>query len=216
MKYYYVKIFMLFFLLLILLCSSNVYADLPLLGKVVVVDAGHGAEDPGTMYGNIYEKDINLKISLALEKVLTKYGASVILTRDADYDLSTPNTNHRKKSDFDNRIKLINESKADLYLSIHLNYLTSSAYKGAQVFYNKDNEALAKVMQNHLNKELNANREVKKIPSSTYMYNKLNIRGVLIECGFLSNASERNLLQSSKYQEKIARSIADALVKYYS
>lgn len=216
MKYYYLKIFILFILIVTFICATNVYADLPLLGKVIVVDAGHGAEDPGTMYGDIYEKDINLKISLALEKVLTKYGASVILTREGDYDLSTPNTNHRKKSDFDNRIKLINESKADLYLSIHLNYLTSSAYKGAQVFYNNDNEALALVMQEYLNKELQANREVKKIPASTYMYNKLKIKGLLIECGFLSNASERNLLQNSKYQEKVAKSIADALVKYYS
>ena len=71
-------------------------------------------------------------------------------------------------------------------------------------------------MQEYLNQELKANREVKKIPSSTYMYNKLKIKGLLIECGFLSNASERNLLQNSKYQEKVAKSIADALVKYYS
>ena len=216
MKYYYIKIFMLFIFLAFIICSSNVYADLPLLGKVIILDAGHGSEDPGTTYGKIYEKDINLKISLYLEKALSKYGASVIMIRDGDYDLSTPNTNHRKKSDFDNRIKLINESKGDMYISIHLNYLSNSAYKGAQVFYNNDNKNLAQVVQNHLNQELNGNREIKKIPTSTYMYNKLKIKGVLIECGFLSNASERNLLQSDEYQEKVAVSIADAIVKYYS
>ncbi len=216
MKYYYIKIFMLFIFLAFIICSSNVYADLPLLGKVIILDAGHGSEDPGTTYGKIYEKDINLNISLYLEKALSKYGASVIMTRDGDYDLSTPNTNHRKKSDFDNRIKLINESKGDMYISIHLNYLSNSAYKGAQVFYNNDNKNLAQVVQNHLNQELNGNREIKKIPTSTYMYNKLKIKGVLIECGFLSNASERNLLQSDEYQEKVAVSIADAIVKYYS
>lgn len=207
---------MLFIFLAFIICSSNVYADLPLLGKVIILDAGHGSEDPGTTYGKIYEKDINLNISLYLEKALSKYGASVIMTRDGDYDLSTPNTNHRKKSDFDNRIKLINESKGDMYISIHLNYLSNSAYKGAQVFYNNDNKNLAQVVQNHLNQELNGNREIKKIPTSTYMYNKLKIKGVLIECGFLSNASERNLLQSDEYQEKVAVSIADAIVKYYS
>ena len=188
---------MLFIFLAFIICSSNVYADSPLLGKVIILDAGHGSEDPGTTYGKIYEKDINLKISLYLEKALSKYGASVIMTRDGDYDLSTPNTNHRKKSDFDNRIKLINESKGDMYISIHLNYLSNSAYKGAQVFYNNDNKKLAQVVQ-------------------TYMYNKLKIKGVLIECGFLSNASERNLLQSEEYQEKVAVSIADAIVKYYA
>ena len=216
MKYYYIKIFMLFIFLAFIICSSNVYADLPLLGKVIILDAGHGSEDPGTTYGKIYEKDINLKISLYLEKALSKYGASVIMTRDGDYDLSTPNTNHRKKSDFDNRIKLINESKGDMYISIHLNYLSNSAYKGAQVFYNNDNKKLAQVVQTYLNQELNGNREIKKIPTSTYMYNKLKIKGVLIECGFLSNASERNLLQSDEYQEKVAVSIADAIVKYYA
>ena len=168
------------------------------------------------MYGNIYEKDINLKISLYLEEALIKYGATVVMTRDGDYDLSTPNTKHRKKSDFDNRIKLINESKADMYLSIHLNYLTNSAYKGAQVFYNKDNKKLADVMQEYLNQELKGDREIKKIPSSTYMYNKLKVKGILIECGFLSNEDERTLLQSSKYQEKVAKAIAKAVVKYYS
>ena len=216
MKYYYIKIFIFFIIGLVVVCSANVYAELPLLGKIIVVDAGHGSLDPGTMYGQIYEKDINLKISQNLEKILSKYGASVIMTRDGDYDLSTPNTNHRKKSDFDNRIKLINESKADLYLSIHLNYLSNSAYKGAQVFYNNDNKNLALVMQDYLNQELTSDREIKKIPASTYMYNKLKVRGLLIECGFLSNASERTLLQSSKYQEKVAFSIANALVKYYS
>ena len=207
---------MLFIFLAFIICSSNVYADSPLLGKVIILDAGHGSEDPGTTYGKIYEKDINLKISLYLEKALSKYGASVIMTRDGDYDLSTPNTNHRKKSDFDNRIKLINESKGDMYISIHLNYLSNSAYKGAQVFYNNDNKKLAQVVQTYLNQELNGNREIKKIPTSTYMYNKLKIKGVLIECGFLSNASERNLLQSDEYQEKVAVSIADAIVKYYA
>ena len=168
------------------------------------------------MYGDIYEKDINLKISQALEKELVKRGASVLMTREGDYDLSTPNTAHRKKSDFDNRIKFINESKADMYLSIHLNYLTNSAYKGIQVFYNKNNKKLANTMQDYLNTKLNSNRKVKEIPKSTYMYNKLNIRGILIECGFLSNTSERNLLISKEYQEKLARVIADGIVKYYN
>ncbi len=168
------------------------------------------------MYGDIYEKDINLKISLALEKYLSRYGATVILTRDGDYDLSTPHANHRKKSDFDNRIKLINESKANMYLSIHLNYLTNHAYSGVQVFYNKDNKNLAESIQKYLNQNLKGTREIKKIPSSTYMYQHLEVPGVLIECGFLSNASERNLLISSNYQQKMASLIAQAVVNYYT
>ncbi|MBE6140304.1 MAG: N-acetylmuramoyl-L-alanine amidase CwlD [Firmicutes bacterium] len=215
MKNYCLKVFILFLIILVILVSTNVSANLPLSGKLIVVDAGHGAKDPGTMYRNIYEKDINLKISLALEKELSRLGASVILTRDGDYDLSTPNTNHRKKSDFDNRIKLINESKADMYLSIHLNYLSDSSYYGAQVFYNQENELIASKIQEYLNENLNSDREIKKIPSNTYMYNKLKIKGVLIECGFLSNNKERNLLINKEYQQVLAKTIAQGVSYYY-
>jgi len=147
---------------------------------------------------------------------LSKVGATIILTRDGDYDLSMPHAQWRKKSDFDNRIKLINNSHANLYLSIHLNYLSNSAYTGAQVFYNnEDNQIIANVIQKELNKELNNNRPTKKIPHTTYMYDKLTVPGVLIECGFLSNPKELELLTSSSYQQKLAKIIKDALIKYF-
>ena len=215
MKKYLCIVFILFGLLVSLINIINVSAFLPLSGKIIVVDSGHGGKDPGTSYGDILEKDINLKIALFLEKELTKRGASVILTREGDYDLSNANAVWRKKSDFDNRIKVINESKANLYLSIHLNYLNQAEYSGAQVFYNKENKELSLLVQEYLNKDLKGNRKIKKIPSNTYMYSKLNIPGVLIECGFLSNYNERNLLITSKYQEKIASVIAEAISNYY-
>lgn len=138
------------------------------------------------------------------------------MTRDEDYDLSTPNAKWRKKSDFDNRIKLINNSKANMYLSIHLNYLSDSSYSGAQVFYNNDtNKEIAAVIQETLNKELNGDREIKKIPSKTYMYSKLEILGVLIECGFLSNEAELNKLKTTEYQQKLAKTITKAVINYY-
>lgn len=192
-----------------------VRASLPLQGKVIVVDAGHGGKDPGTVYKDIYEKDINLSISLYLEEYLSEYGATVVLTRDSDNDLSYGETNHRKKTDFDNRIKIINNEYTDMYLSIHLNYLSNKKYYGAQVFYNKNNENLAKSIQEYLNNNLETDREIKEIPSSTYMYKKLEKRGVLIECGFLSNASERSKLITEKYQRKVAKVIAEAVVNYY-
>lgn len=176
---------------------------------------GHGGKDPGTVYKDIYEKDINLSISLYLEEYLSEYGATVVLTRDSDNDLSYGETNHRKKTDFDNRIKIINNKYIDMYLSIHLNYLTNKKYYGAQVFYNKDNENLAKSIQEYLNNNLETDREIKEIPSSTYMYKKLEKRGVLIECGFLSNSSERSKLITEEYQRKVAKVIAEAIVNYY-
>lgn len=203
------------FLLLISiwLLTLPVNATLPLLGKVIVIDPGHGGKDPGTVFGEIYEKDINLKISLELEKELSKLGATVLLTREGDYDLSEANAIWRKKSDFDNRIKYINESNADLYLSIHLNYLENSYYSGIQIFGTKENLEIAKTIQESLNKTLDSNREAKLIPTSTYMYGKLEPKGVLIECGFLSNEEERSKLITSEYQKKVAKEIATGVTE---
>ena len=213
MKYYF-KILLSFLIIFLILYEVPVRAELPLMGKVIIVDPGHGGVDPGTTYKNIYEKDINLGISLYLKKCLSKYGATVVLTRDSDADLSY-GAEHRKKTDFNNRIKIINNKYTDMYLSIHLNYLTNTKYYGAQVFYNKDNEKLAKSIQEYLNNNLETNREIKEIPSSTYMYKKLEKPGVLIECGFLSNYNERNKLITKDYQKKVAQVIANAIVNYY-
>lgn len=216
MKKYYVNILMLFLILFGIIYGNPVKASLPLQGKVIVVDAGHGGLDPGTTYKDIYEKDITLSISHFLEKYLSEMGATVILTRKDGGDLSNGVTDHRKKTDFDNRIKIINNKYTDMYLSIHLNYLTNTKYYGAQVFYNKDNEVLAQSIQKYLNKNTNSNREIKKIPGSTYMYDKLDKKGVLIECGFLSNYTERNKLITEEYQEQLALVIAQAVVSYYN
>ena len=66
-----------------------------------------------------------------------------------------------------------------------------------------------------MNNNLETDREIKEIPSSTYMYKKLEKRGVLIECGFLSNSSERSKLITEEYQRKVAKVIAEAIVNYY-
>ncbi len=187
---------------LILLTSSVSFGheiNNKLMGKVIVLDAGHGGKDRGTSSNDIYESDINLNIVLKLRDELVKQGVNVILTRDGDYDLSSPNVDRRKKSDFDNRIRLINSSGADMYISIHMNYLADSKYYGAQTFYTGSNERLAKIIQESLRKDLNSPMNEKKLSESIYMYKKLTIPGLLIECGFLSNAKERNLLIDDSY-----------------
>ena len=84
------------------------------------------------------------------------------------------------------------------------------------MFYNKDNENLAKSIQEYLNKNTDTNREIKKIPTSTYMYDKLTTKGVLVECGFLSNAMERSKLVTKEYQSEFAKVLAEAISHYYS
>lgn len=216
MNKYYIGVFSVFLVLFLAMFSYPVRADLTLQGRVVAIDCGHGGMDPGSLYNDIYEKDITLSIGKYLEEYLSEMGATVIMTRTSDNDLSNGVKNHRKKADFDERIKIINQNIVDMYLSIHLNYLTDTRYYGAQVFYNKNNEELAKSIQEYLNNNTNTDREVKKIPTSTYMYDKLNTNGVLVECGFLSNATERSKLVTKEYQSKFAKILAQAISHYYN
>ena len=128
---------------ILLLCGfSFVSADnynLDLLGKVIYIDPGHGGIDPGAVYKDIYEADINLEISNTLASTLEKYGAIVYLTRYDNYDLSVTNSINRKRSDLSRRANIINKSLCDIYISIHLNAETSSTLFGAQVFYDDIN-----------------------------------------------------------------------------
>lgn len=181
-----------------------------LSNKTITIDPGHGGKDVGTSFKDIYEKDINLSISLYLKEELENYGANVIMTRIDDYDLSTPNASRRKKSDFDNRIKIANENNSDLVISIHQNYYKDSKYKGTQIFY-KGSKKLA----DYLQKNINENRKIKKISNSLYMYNKINSDVLLIECGFLSNSSDRNKLIDKTYQKEYSKRLSKNIVKYF-
>lgn len=217
------KIYVLFLFILFIFTYIKVEAIkqdlyLPLLGKVIYLDPGHGGKDPGTIYKNIYEKDINLDLCLKLEKILEKYGAIVYLTRYGDYDLSNPKILERKKSDLNNRAKIINDSTADMYISIHLNSIASKLWSGAQVFYddvNNKNYELAKLMQNRLAKDLKTKRQVKEI-KTMLMNRKIKIPGILIEAGFLSNSNDRYLLQQEEYQYKVVNSISEAIIDYFN
>ena len=204
-----IKLTLLLLLFLIIIISIfNVNASnltFPLLGKTIYLDAGHGGVDNGATVNNVHEKDLNLQIVYKLKETLTSAGATVLLTRKDDNDIS-------KKSDFDNRIKLINNSNADLYISIHQNIYQNKKYSGPQVFYVKDNQKLAEIIQNTLNKYLNTKRKVKTI-NNTYMYKLLKKKGILIECGFISNDNERYKLKTEEYQLKI---ITEGIITYYS
>lgn len=191
--------------------------DLQLLGKVIYIDAGHGGIDPGAVYKDIHEADINLKISMSLANLLEKNGAIVLLTRTGDYDLSVNNAVNRKRSDLSRRANIINESNGDLYISIHLNSIASSTWRGAQVFYddiNPKNEKLAKLLQNTLKKDLKSSREYKEM-TDMYMYKRIKIPGVLVEVGFLSNDNERYLLLQKTYQDKVAKSLCGGIIEYF-
>lgn len=192
--------------------------ELPLIGKVIYLDPGHGGSDPGAVYGNIYEANLNLEIALKTQKELEKQGAIVYLTRYGDYDLSVKNDQLRKRSDLSRRANAINKSLCDMYLSIHLNADSDTTWRGAQVFFddvNKNNVKLAEIMQNTFKKNLNTNRKYKQV-TNQYMYRRINRLGVLLEVGFISNSNERYLLQKEEYQEKIAKTITEGINNYFN
>ena len=210
------------FVLLIGICAFNFVKagnnELPLFGKIIYLDPGHGGPDPGAMYKDIKEKDINLQISKKLEERLTKLGAIVYLTRYGYYDLSVNNTINRKRSDLSRRGNIINKSDCDLFLSIHLNAESTGIWKGAQTFYNtnnKQNKEIAKILQQQFKDDLNSKRKEKN-KNDLYLQKRINKPGVLIEVGFLSNASERYLLRQKTYQDKVTLSITNGILKYFN
>lgn len=208
--------------LIIIFCTLIIFSiqtikaeELPLFGVIITVDAGHGGRDPGTSYGNIEEKDINLEISKKLEKELIKNGAIVYMVRDSDIDLSSIYDSRKKRGDLYRRIKFIEKNKSDLYLSIHLNWYKNSTYRGAEILYNginKNNKILATSIQEQFNKEIGTKRKIKT--TDLYLYRNTRTSGVLIECGFISNYQDRKLVTTKEGQNKISEIITEGVIDY--
>ncbi|MEE0683183.1 MAG: N-acetylmuramoyl-L-alanine amidase [Bacilli bacterium] len=189
--------------------------SLPLQDTIIMVDAGHGGRDSGTYYGDILEKDINLEIAKELEKELTKYGTIVYMTRKRDVDLSSIYDSAKKRGDLYRRLLLIKEKKCDLYISIHINWYDDNTLRGAEVLYNsinKENKVLAQSIMNRFKKELDSNRNIKT--TDLYMYRNTTTPGVLVECGYLSNPTERKLLQKEEYQKRLAKTITKGIIDF--
>lgn len=186
-----------------------------LSGVVIVLDPGHGGRDDGAQAGSVKEQAINLKIASYLKEQLEAAGCTIILTRDDDYDLAEEGATNRKRSDMENRMTLINEKDTDLFLSIHLNSYTNASAKGAQAFYKKGDEAskiFADIVQKHL-KQLTKTKMTNKV-GDYYILNNAEKVGVLVECGFLSNAEDRAKLIDEEYQKKVAERLYDSIVEY--
>ncbi len=191
--------------------------------KTIIIDAGHGGEDGGaTSINNVLEKDINLEISLILRDIFIQAGYEVIMTREDDSDLADKNLNtvsQRKTSDMRNRLDLINNSEADLVISIHQNHFEDSKYSGAQMFYS-DNITESKTLAEHLQSgivsylQTDNSRQAKEVDSK-YLLENSKLPTVVIECGFLSNQEDSENLVDHIYQTKIAMSIFLSVSNYF-
>ncbi|KKI90698.1 N-acetylmuramoyl-L-alanine amidase [Bacillus sp. SA1-12] len=196
--------------------------NLPLTGKIIYLDPGHGGPDGGAVGSSSLEKDISLSISLKVREYLQEQGALVLLTREKDIDLADEDTkgySRRKAEDLKKRVKIINHSDADLFLSIHLNAIPSARWSGAQTFYHGkfiENEHVAKFIQDELRRNLENTERLAKPIDGIYLLKKAEKPGALVEVGFLSNPEEEKLLATDKYQEKIAASIYTGILRYFS
>lgn len=194
-----------------------------LFGKVIVIDPGHGGPDGGAVgKGEVIEKDVALRISLQLRDYLQQAGALVIMTRETDRDLADDGIrgySRRKTSDLYNRLAIVNDESNDLFVSIHLNAIPSPRWRGAQTFYNpllKDSQHLSLFIQDSLRNQLgNTERKAKEL-TNIFLLKEAKIPGAIVEVGFLSNPEEKELLRETAYQQKIAASIYEGILRYFT
>ncbi|WP_047757482.1 N-acetylmuramoyl-L-alanine amidase CwlD, partial [Geobacillus sp. ZGt-1] len=196
--------------------------NLPLSGRIIVLDPGHGGPDGGAVGGEAVEKDIALNVAKKLRDYLQQQGALVLMTRETDRDLASPSTrgySRRKTEDLLERTAFVNRSNADLFISIHLNAIPSPRWRGAQTFYYGsfiENERLARFIQAELRRNLENTHRLAKMIDTVYLLKHAKIPGALVEVGFLSNPDERELLVSDGYQTKLAASIYKGVLRYFS
>jgi N-acetylmuramoyl-L-alanine amidase len=187
--------------------------------QTIVIDAGHGGRDPGKVgVNNELEKDINLSVALKLKSLLEQNDYNVIMTRSDDTGLYSEGDSNKKVSDMRKRVDIINSSNAALAISIHQNSFTTEEIKGSQFFYysvSDEGKEYANILQNQLKKTLNdGNKRQAKGNDAYYMLKKTQIPIVIVECGYLSNNNEAQLLSSDAYQEKMAWAIHLGIINY--
>jgi len=189
------------------------------LGLIKMLHQTSGAESSnGTT-----EAETNLKIALKVQNLLEQSGATVILTRsdeNAIYDIDSKTLKQKKISDIHNRVKIGNESSADIFVSIHLNKIPQQQYYGWQTFYQDGNEQsinLAKSIQENLNEAIQKeNKRVAMKIDNIYIMKYVEIPTTIVECGFLSNPEEEQQLLTDEYQDRLAWGIYNGIMDYFN
>lgn len=188
----------------------------------VVIDAGHGGRDGGAVaVDGTLEKHLNLAVAKHLKALLESANIRVVMTRETDVELASPDSPHKKADDLKARLKLASECENAVFVSIHMNRFPVEKYRGLQVYYSENHEkslSLAQTIQTVSEEILhNTNgRKVKSAGDSIYLMKNLEIPAILVECGFLSNSEETVLLKSERYQKKLALCLYASLIRYFS
>lgn len=189
----------------------------------VVVDPGHGGIDGGTNRQGILEKQINLAIALRLKEYLETRGYTVVMTRETDVSLEDlhKSGDSRHMRDLKARLGIINNSNAQLFVSIHVNCnIKRPVTDGSIVFYGDrfvENRSLAYSIQRALNGiEVDGKKRTVHDPrkENFFLLKNATIPGVIVETAFMSNDRERLLLTKDEFRDELARAVADGIERY--
>lgn len=187
---------------------------------VVIIDPGHGGEDGGaTSVTGLRESGLNLEISLRINDYLHFLGIETSMIRDTDISVCTEGDTiaQRKVSDIHNRVQLTENIPNGILLSIHQNYFTEAQYRGAQIFYAPTDESreLALSMQEMIASQVDPrNHRESKPARDIYLMEHVTCPAVLVECGFLSNYEEEQLLRNPDYQKKLAAALGCCIFQF--
>lgn len=215
-------------LLLIFVFTMSRYAGLLVSGQdvtigknkpVVVIDAGHGGNDPGKVgVDGSLEKDINLQIAKQLKAYLEQSDVEVILTREDDNGLYSSSDSQKKMADMKKRCDIIEQASPEIVVSIHQNSYHQEEISGGQVFYYKGSEKgkkLAEILQKRFTYVLGGkNKRIAKANDNYYLLLHVKCPIVIVECGFLSNWEEAKLLGTKDYQDRMAWTIHMGIMEY--
>lgn len=196
----------------------------PMNGITVLIDPGHGGADAGASEGDAIEKTLNLEIAMLLKNYIEENGGVCYLTRAVDTNTADPNRPKgisQKMSDLKMRKQNIDEFKADIFVSIHMNKFGESKYSGLQVFYDDNlpqNKLLAEAVQNSTKEVVDPQntRTAKATGEKIYVLKGNKIPSILVECGFLSNPQERENLKNPQYRQKVAWGIYVGIMRFIS
>lgn len=190
----------------------------PKSNYTIVLDAGHGGRDGGSVGINgTVEKEINLEYTLLLKKKLTNLGYRVILTRQNDDGLYSEFASNKKLSDMNARFEIIKKANPNLVISIHMNSFKDKSANGANTYYRKDDQAskqIADLVQQSIYTYCNA-KQTSSQAGDYFILNCSYYSSILVECGFISNQDEEQLLNSEDYKQKFTDAIINALVIYF-
>ena len=183
---------------------------------IILIDPGHGGADGGakSKKGTV-EKYINLDISNKLKDKLQEEGYEVYMTRDDDESLSDV-----KRKDLAKRCKMKEETKCDVFISIHQNKFNKSSCFGAQVWYasNEKSQKIADFLQESIKETVcDDNKRVSKPAKNQYkiLRDGYDCASVIVECGFISNPKEEIKLKSEEHQDKLVEGMVLGINKYF-